>query len=417
MGKWGRAYRRGNKWWIAYYVRGEEIRESAGDTRRDALAMLDDRFRSYKASRFADPKVGKMSVADVLDDLLAHAERVEMKSLAFFQSHCRTLKARIGHMELWDITERSLVAYQDQRLKDGVQRSTINREVGVLRQAMRRHRQALGGLPRFPRFSEKKNVRQGFCDYPTVQRIMAQLAEPFADFVEFTYLTGWRRSEVDGLQWSQVDRGAGEIKLPDTKSGLPRTLPLVGRVAELIEKRWRLREFRTRRGTRHGLSPYVFHWTGKPIGPFKVAWRDACAAAGVPALLLHDLRRSSARNLIRAGVPQTVAMRIIGHETDSMFRRYDITSDTDKVDALGKLEQYYAGQVSTLVLMKETVKTDDDQKRKADNTRTKETGSRPHRAANSPNWQAPRAGLEPATDRLTVQSEAQQQPARTGKHR
>ncbi len=80
---------------------------------------------------------------------------------------------------------------------------------------------------------------------------------------------------------------------------------------------------------------------------FRRAWESACQTARVPGKLFHDLRRTAVRDMVRAGVPQTVAQRISGHKTASIFHRYDIASDTDKRDALQKLEAYRSGQPST----------------------------------------------------------------------
>jgi integrase len=72
----------------------------------------------------------------------------------------------------------------------------------------------------------------------------------------------------------------------------------------------------------------------------------ACRKAGAPGLLFHDLRRSAIRNMIWAGVPQSVAMRISGHRTAAVFTRYDITSDTDRREALAMTQAHVAAQAA-----------------------------------------------------------------------
>src|ERR1035437_7893328 len=63
------------------------------------------------------------------------------------------------------------------------------------------------------------------------------------------------------------------------------------------------------------ISPHVFHAKAAPVGDFRKAWATACKKAKVPGRLFHDLRRTAVRNMIRAGVPQTVPMSISGHRT------------------------------------------------------------------------------------------------------
>ena len=76
---------------------------------------------------------------------------------------------------------------------------------------------------------------------------------------------------------------------------------------------------------------------GRPVGSFRKRWTKACEAAGVPGLLVHDLRRSGVRNLVRAGVSEHTAMRISGHKTRSVFDRYDIDTEADLEAAAARL--------------------------------------------------------------------------------
>jgi len=78
---------------------------------------------------------------------------------------------------------------------------------------------------------------------------------------------------------------------------------------------------------------------GKPVRTFRRIWKTVCGRAGVPKLLFHDLRRSGVRNLRKLGVPESVAMKISGHKTRSIFERYNIVDKNDLVDATRKLNE------------------------------------------------------------------------------
>jgi integrase len=85
------------------------------------------------------------------------------------------------------------------------------------------------------------------------------------------------------------------------------------------------------------IIPNVFHRDGGPIKSFRGAWFTACAAVGVPGRIFHDLRRTAVRNLERAGVPRSVAMKLTRHKTEAVYRRYAIVSDADLRDAADRL--------------------------------------------------------------------------------
>ena len=76
------------------------------------------------------------------------------------------------------------------------------------------------------------------------------------------------------------------------------------------------------------------------VGDFRKAWNTACTEIGKAGLLFHDLRRSAIRNMVRAGIPERVAMTISGHRTQNIFDRYNITSQGELMEAARKCHEF-----------------------------------------------------------------------------
>jgi len=119
--------------------------------------------------------------------------------------------------------------------------------------------------------------------------------------------------------------------------------PFTAELRQLLEEQLAYtRQIERERGV---IIPFVFHRAGQPIRSFYAAWRTACEKAGVPGRIPHDFRRTAVRNLVRAGVPDSVAMKMTGHRTRSVFSRYDIVSEGDLRDAARRLD-LAAGTIS-----------------------------------------------------------------------
>jgi ABC transporter substrate binding protein len=78
---------------------------------------------------------------------------------------------------------------------------------------------------------------------------------------------------------------------------------------------------------------------------FRRAWKAATTYLGLAGRILHDFRRTAVRNLERAGVSRSVAMKMTGHKTEAVYRRYAIVSEADLHEAARKLAAIELGKV------------------------------------------------------------------------
>ena len=190
---------------------------------------------------------------------------------------------------------------------------------------------------------EERNARQGFVDHATFLAPRDALPEYLKGPVTFPYLSGWRVSEMRGLEWRDVDLAGRVVRLrPElSKNKDGRVLPLSGELLHVIERATERRRLD---------CPHVFHIDGQQIGDFRKPWKQACTTAGLSGLIVHDLRRSAVRNMVRAGIPERVCMALSGHKSRDVFERYNIVSEADLTAAADKLHTHLSQQPPARVL-------------------------------------------------------------------
>jgi integrase len=360
-------------WWIKYSAGGQVFRErSKSEKYGDAERLLKTRIGEMMTGAFHGLQIEKTTVEQLLEDVLL--------DYSTNGKEVRFPRAAIGHhlrpyfrgRRATAITTEAIKKYiafrrsSDQgtrpyrgRLKEKKEipikpacNATINRELALLKHAFylgwKSTPRKVASVPYIPML-EEHNVRKGFFEHDQFIAMRAGLPEYLRPVLTFAYYTGCRRGEILALQWSQVDLTERVVRLEPgtTKNDEARNLPLTSELYETLSMQKSIRE------AKYPSCRWVFfNESGGRIGRFQRSWRTACTTAklnleeGEPEKLFHDLRRSGVRNLIRAGVPESVAMRISGHKTRSVFERYNIVSERDLHEAARKLEIYVAGKTN-----------------------------------------------------------------------
>ena len=314
-------------WWIQYYANGTKVRESSKSSRYgDAERLLRKRLQEIDRGVYAGPLVERTTVAVLLDALLRDY-RENNKSLEWAQYVDGHLRPFFGIMRASAVGTSVIEAYVDRRRQVRISNSTINRELGQLKRAFNLGAQAVPArarpLPKIPKLKEPP-PRRGFFEHEEFVVLRSELPEHLRSVITFGYYTGCRKGEILGLRWPQVDFAQRIVRLEpgETKNEEARLIPLIGDLYDMLALQKQIRD------SNWPSCPWVFSRYGKRIKNFYDAWGEAAKRAGLwddernrPTRLFHDLRRTGVRNLVRAGVPERVAMAISGHKTRSVFDR------------------------------------------------------------------------------------------------
>ena len=251
-------------------------------------------------------------------------------------------------MKTIDITTAVVERYKSLRLKEGAAPATLNRELAALKRMYRLGlRHGLVATMRYISLLTEHNVRKGFFELDQFREILKNLPTEYHALFEIAYITGWRiKSELLTRQWRHVELNAngwlrldpGEAK--DATSG--REFQFTKWMREVLERQ---RKFVSQvERCKRIVVPWVFcRPDGGQIRSYYNAWQAACKAVGIERIP-HDFRRTAVRNFERAGVPRTTAMAMVGHKTESIYRRYSIVDQAMLEVGASKLDQLQQAQ-------------------------------------------------------------------------
>lgn len=378
----------GGVWYMLWRHHGKQFRKSTGEVVKErAKRALQRKIDEIRDGGPVVPDPDRIRYADLRALYVQDCQDQELKSRRwdsdgeiYFASSLKHLDAFFSGWKVSEITVDAINEFKAARQKAGAANGTINRSLAALRRMFKLaiEQSKIKYTPAIKMLYEPKRVspRQGFLEIPDYQKLFDTLPPYIRPLLAMGFYTGMRLGEIIGLKWHQVklSDAAGEshieLSAEDTKNSEPRIVPLIDGLPEMLEN------IRRNNPKASGTDFVFLTATGHPIrsaSSFIKPWRTACIKAAIRTKLngkgvvshfskgpkccpycsaenvekgtwvgfiFHDLRRSAVRNLTQAGVPRSLAMKITGHKTESVFERYNITTTQDVQDAGARVEQY-----------------------------------------------------------------------------
>lgn len=335
-------------YFIRYTVRGKQIRERTGKTTEEAAWQVRlQRLHELGQGIVPNPEAGKLTAQHLRNLVYADLDARGKVTAERIDEWLQPAIDYFGGRPMIDIRPADLVAYVSHRKKQGIAAGSVSVELAWLRRGFRLAvaSNLLPLAPPFPKI-EFDNARRVFADWPVVERLLPHLPAYLRPVVLTAHFSGWRKESILSREralhldlegrWLYLERQANKGRAPVRvwlNDALLEALRAQDDLAREIERR-------TGR-----LVPWVFfhegdlyHAPGQRIAGFSKQWCEARAAAGMPNLWFHDLRRGAIRDLRRDGTSENEAMAWVGLKTRTVFDRYDIV-DEERLREVGERQQ------------------------------------------------------------------------------
>lgn len=358
----------------SYYVEFPVIESPDGKTLQLARGIPGARLKRWKVG-CTNRQIAKEMEAKIKTDLLmdkvkgtqgkpmlfgewasTYLELEQVKRLSSYVGRCHSIKKHLipffGRKLITEIKPEDIEKFRGQRKRpDGkpARVQTINHDHIALKHclniAIRRGLLSANPASRVP-MPNPNNERDRVLSAEEWSKLYRAAKPHLRPVMLVAYQLGQRFSEITGLTWDRVDlkRGFITLRAIDTKTRAPRQVPMTPDVRMLFQRLAKVRSLVTR---------HVFLYKQRPLKRISRSFKTALKDAGIMDFRFHDLRHCASTNLRRAGVDTATAMKVVGHKSEKMWKRYNSIEERDLTEAALKVQKYL--QDNTPVTLPEVI--------------------------------------------------------------
>lgn len=300
-------------WWVRFTHKGKRIQQSTGTTDRQKAQEYEARLIN---GLWEQERLGIKPRRQWNDAVVRYVEEAQHKaSLASDLHHLRWLDQYLNGVELQAINRDFLEKLLKAKQAEGVANSTVNRMLEVVRGLLRKACNEWEWIDRVPAVrmlpEPKKRVR--WITRNEADRLVDALPSHLADIVRFSLETGLRRSNVTGLQWSQVDLVRRMAWIHPDQAKARKAIPIPLSTVAVLTLRKQIGKHQT----------HVFTYKGNTITQVNTkTWRKTLKAVGIENFRWHDLRHTWASWHIQEGTPQHILQELGGWSSPEMVQKY-----------------------------------------------------------------------------------------------
>ncbi len=328
-------YKKGNNWYIDYYVKGHRKRKKIGPSKKLAEQVLKDVHVKIVRKEY----LGIYEEKKITFDEQAHQ----------YIDYCKTNKASTTNRRdqfsikqltsafkgryLTEITPKMIEKYKADRLQD-VAPATVNRELACLK-----HLYTKAVEWSYVKTNPAKGIkllkeppgRLRYLSPDEVEALLKACASHIRPIVITALNTGMRKSEIIHLQWTNVDLKNRKIMVVNAKNNEIRVIPINQTLYQELSTL-----------ARDTKTKYVFSGRyGCPVGDIKKAFQGALERAGIVDFRFHDLRHTFGSQMVMQGVDIRTVQQLMGHKEIKMTMRYSHLSPGHVHEAMERLDNVW----------------------------------------------------------------------------